>query len=144
MPSKRGSISWMGAQMAATERDDERWQMALEGMREASQNYQRLTTMVQNGLGSLSTIVDGVRIEQKRSNEDIRGLRDDIKRLQETEGDCQEKLGALTIEVAKVKADGRARIFLMKAVIVVVVLLFIASLTQTGLWWYVVTRLFNV
>lgn len=130
--------------MAATEQEDNRWQLALDLGRDANQNYQRLVTTVQNGLGSLSTIVDGVRVGQKELGEGVRHLRDDVKKLQEAEGACKDGLQALSIEVATVKADGRARVFLMKAVIVAVVLLFIASIAQTALWWYVVTRLFNV
>lgn len=127
-----------------TERDDERWKLALDGLREAGENYRRLITTVQNGLGSLSTIVDGVRAEQRQLGGAIRDLRDEVKKLQDTEGDCQQQLGALAIEVAGVKADGKARVFFMKALIIAVVLLFIASLVQTALWWHIVTRLFNV
>jgi conjugal transfer/entry exclusion protein len=46
--------------------------------------------------------------------------------------------------LAVLKADGRARALLMKAMVVAVVLLFIATVTQTALWWYIVTRLFHV
>lgn len=117
--------------MPATQQDnDDRWQSALELGRDANQALIELRKMVQRGFEDIAR-------EQGTERRARMALEADVKALRATEGDCQQKL-------ARLEADGKARALLMKAVVVAVVLLFIASLAQSALWWYVVTRLFNV
>ena len=75
--------------------------------------------------------------EQHVHHRRLAAVEGQVKALSATEGDCQQKL-------AHLEANGNARALVMKALVVAVVLLFIASLAQSALWWYVVTRLFHV
>lgn len=47
--------------MPAVERDDERWQLALDGIGELSRKYDMLLRSVQNGFGSLGLELDEIR-----------------------------------------------------------------------------------
>lgn len=44
-----------------TERDDARWQLALDGIKDLAQQYRELVKMTQNGFNSLGTESDQLR-----------------------------------------------------------------------------------
>lgn len=113
-----------------TERDDTRWQMALDLARENAQQYQTLMRIVQNGFGTIGERLDG---NSKR----IAVLESEVKAVRAAENECQRELAALMI-------DGRARAALMRILVAFVVALLIFSLLQTALWGYVVMKLFHV
>lgn len=113
-----------------TEKDNDRWEMALNGVREANQSYLTLTRIVQNGFGTIGERLDG---NSKR----ISALEGEVKGVRAAEEVCQRELTAL-------KADGQARATTMRWVMAVVLALLIFSIIQTTLWWYVVARLFNL
>jgi hypothetical protein len=56
--------------MAAVERDDDRWQLALDGMKELSGQYRELLKLVQVGFGSLGNEVDTLRQQLARLEAD--------------------------------------------------------------------------
>lgn len=115
--------------MTAREIDD-RWQLALDGVREATQQYLTLTRIVQNGFGTIGERLDG---NSKR----IATLEGEVKAVRATEEMCQRELTAL-------KVDGQARASTMRLLMAFVVALLVFSIIQTTLWWYVVARLFNL
>lgn len=119
--------------MAATDREDEFKSLridVLDAIREFRIEQIENRKMVQRGFEEIAR-------EQGADRRARIALESEVKALRAIEGDCQQKL-------TRLEADGKARALLMKAVVVAVVLLFIASLVQSALWWYVVTRLFNV
>lgn len=117
--------------MPATDQEhDERWQLALDGLKDANQSYHTLTRIVQNGFGTIGERLDG---NSKR----IATLEGEVKAVRATETECQRELAAL-------KVDGQARAHMMRLLIAFVLALLVFSIVQTSLWWYVVARLFNV
>lgn len=124
--------------MAATDKEtDDRWQLALDGIKEANESYRRLITTVQNGMGSLSTIVDGVRAEQRQ-------IRDEIRQLHATEEDCKRQVAGLMVDVAAMKADGVARAVLMRWLLTFGMLNAIGAVVIAILLIYMVAKLFSL
>src|SRR5262245_21153327 len=110
--------------------NEERWRLALEGIGDAARKYETLTRIVQNGFGTIGERLD-------RQAQDIGELKREVKAVKAEEVECRQQLVSLKERVA-----GNVR--LISLLMALVIVLIVASFIQTGLWWYVVTRLFHV
>lgn len=124
--------------MPATQQDnDERWQLALDGLKEANQQYQALIKIVQGGFGSLSQEIGTVA-------EKVDHQAEDIKVLQQAERACHEQLTAFTVDLAALKADGAARAVLMRWLLMFGMLNAIGAVIVAALLIFMAMRLFSL
>lgn len=109
---------------------DTRWELALDGLKEASQQYLTLTRIVQNGFGTIGERLDN-------NSRRISTLEGEVKAVRAAEHECQRELVAL-------KVGSVASAATMRLLMAFVIALLAASIVQMAFWLYVVARLFHV
>lgn len=117
--------------MAATDREhDERWELALDGIAQANQQYQNLIKIVQGGFGSLGAEVDGLRRE-------VRNTEADVKAIRATEQDCQ-------LRLTRLEAEGATRAILMRWLLTFGMVNAVGAVLVAVLLIYLISKLFSL